>query len=1193
MAQDRKPYIPPDLRPKAPKPEAKPSSGYLKPALATGLRVAGPAIGAIGGGILGSAVPVVGTGAGAVGGGAFGGAAGEYLAQLLEGRGRDKKLADLITGEEPEPINLKRVGVSAALGAVPGSWMVRSGNPLVSAAIGSGLGYAGTAGYKAAEGASAREALDPTQWSGTELLTGPVVGGAVGGAFGKLTKKVPSTAAKAPKFEIETTAQTGPGTMTATGGKITPETRTKGATLKGAKLAEQKPVAPIPATAVKPTTPAPKPPTPPAAAKVPYGRPAPPLSKGALAVEQGKVARDTKNLKAVEAWKARNDALKAKQAAEAEKLAENEAKLAAIEAAKEGRKETEPSISEGVTAKTPEGGRASMTTRFVKPTPPKGTGATGVPLSDADTAALGLPKTEPTVAAPTEVVEHPRAIRQAQLAEELPPVTPDSIARAKEAAAVEAAQHEATQAAFRKAEVAKQVSEKATKARSGLRIAGKAKPGAIPEGLRAELKNRGYSDKTLDKLTPEQAADELAQELVVDAEINTGLPTPVAGKAKPVPVENDIAYKGYFVGKNPAGETVISRGGKEVGRAKNNADAKLIIDSQLPLQSPQADPLKLGALPKPAPVDPSNARDLEFYGKSVVERAKQIQIETGTPTKMGVGWSVALRRAAKEAKAAKTTPEAPKVLEGGAIPVRGEPKPAFTKNEAYSPEANARLDDIGAKYRAATDPVEKRGLGAQMSEIKRAEKARIAAEKPVPPKADIVPGPAELTSDDLTKMTPDEQSKALAELVKRLKGEKGEIDPALLMKLTSTGVGAAAGAVTTPEDRLKGTLLGGLAGFGAGTAAGKLASRGGMTGSGRTVRELAQPVTGRAANYIRGGLLSDPRGMFINSVLGPGGSNFWGGVEELVKGTLTGDSVRAETGRKAIASAANIPGWLKTFSTKFDDALNKLHDVEGRAGEIERIGERTKWDKVVEFPATLMLTGDLTSAEKLTQSGIPEPLMRVFTNTAEPQRWLWKKIADFPRGEYSAMVRILAPFVRTAANIMESGTQRTPILGDIINIMGNPRLKIPVGEQIIQEGIGVVVFGLGYAAGLATDPDTNRVLKVRNAVSNLGGHYSLLSGAGFAAGQAVRAGRNPYTSVVTEFEQGMPLPSTDPVRNIATAGYKAATGEFDTPMELIPRMAIPKLFLLMEETGIGLPGFGSVPETKPSSSGQYIPPDLR
>ena len=1186
MAQERKPYIPPHLRPKTVEIAPNAGSGYIRPALATGLRVVGPAVGALGGGLLGSAVPVLGTTTGAVAGGTVGGAAGEYLAQLLEGR---------------DTTNLKRLGISAALGGFPGKWMVQAGKPLVSGLIGGGLGYAGTAGYKHAEGEPLRKAMNPLEWSGEERLAGPILGMGIGSVFGKFTKpksvadtkKAADNVAKAvakAKEEAELAIKWGPKRKPPvptidpiTGKKSWPASVTE-------PVSAPKPVARINAPSKTISK----------AEEIRAGRDATRAATLGTGVEKPiaqvidkapsartrlesldkaiKAEKDAAAKIRAVAAKTTTETLTAEQGADAQfiaqqnKIAENATKLRAIEQAKIGRKATAPSISEGVAATTPEGGRASMSRRFVKPAPPKGMVVAG---NDTLQDTLRLPGA--TALTPVEA-------RAKSLA--------DLETRIKTEGIAPAAPTQEMAPGLERDNIALH------------RYTNKVEAAAIAKATGGTVYQHG----------PRQYSIRFREE-VVEPTVVTPSPT-ISFDVPDAPKRDMPRMTALEKGPEPpvsTGPRVIGFGNQwsvsghpELGEFRDMGTATRALRS----------------FEDDVPADLANAIDTlaakeagAFTPAEIPAVLQKMAAVTNTPAPPtgtlkfptaklpGVSQPPILEQPGLlDTPTIPETPGLRQPVEGGAIPVRIQSK-ADVLGEAYpKTQAAEKAGDI-----PKTDPfyaIDDRGRPVTPARMQGMALATTKPKKPVPPKADIVPGPAELTSDDLKKLSPDARMQVLTDLVNKFKNQKGEIDPAILIRLGLTSAGAATGAAMSPEDRLKGALLGGAAGLGAGVAAGKLPVLLGRAGgpSGRTVRDIAQPVTGRVANYIRGSLLSDPRGLFINSVLGPSGSNFWGGVEELTKGALTGDRARADTGRRAVASAMNIPGWLKTFSTKFGDALDTLHDVEGRAGEIERIGERTKWDKVVEFPATLMLTGDLTAAEKLTESGVPEHLMRVFTNTAEPQRELWRTIANFPRGEYSAMKRVLAPFVRTAANIMESGTERTPILGDIINIMGKSELRKPVGEQIIQEGIGVVVFGLGYAAGVMTDPDTNKVLKVRNAVSNLGGHYSLLSGAGFAAGQAVRAGRNPYTAVVTEFEQGMPLPSTDPIRNMATAVGKAVTGEYDTPMELIPRMAIPKLFLLMEETGIGIPGVGSpslsetpetqvTPESEPRPS--YIPPHLR
>lgn len=133
------------------------------------IRVAGPIVGGAAGTLLD---PFVGP-AGTLGGGALGGGAGEYLAEKVEPGGLHRSA------------NPARVAVNAALGAVPGSALVKTGKPLASAAAGGLFGYAGVAGNKLAEGEGMEKSLNPAEWSGSEVLMGPALGAGVGGVLGK------------------------------------------------------------------------------------------------------------------------------------------------------------------------------------------------------------------------------------------------------------------------------------------------------------------------------------------------------------------------------------------------------------------------------------------------------------------------------------------------------------------------------------------------------------------------------------------------------------------------------------------------------------------------------------------------------------------------------------------------------------------------------------------------------------------------------------------------------------------------------------------------------------------------------------------------------------------------------------------------------------------------------------------------
>jgi len=156
--------------------------------------------------------------------------------------------------------------------------------------------------------------------------------------------------------------------------------------------------------------------------------------------------------------------------------------------------------------------------------------------------------------------------------------------------------------------------------------------------------------------------------------------------------------------------------------------------------------------------------------------------------------------------------------------------------------------------------------------------------------------------------------------------------------------------------------------------------------------------------------------------------------------------------------------------------------------------------------------------------------------TAEPELAAAKKVANFSKG--STLLQILQPFARTPANIAEQGAMRTPGLGLVVqNLMRET--PDPWKQQAIQQALGLGSMGAGYAAGSSLDPETARI--VRRYMTNLGGQYSLPVGLGFAAGQAVQAGREPISmQTAANLYNALPLPSTAPLANWSKA---ATTGK--------------------------------------------------
>lgn len=457
-------------------------------------------------------------------------------------------------------------------------------------------------------------------------------------------------------------------------------------------------------------------------------------------------------------------------------------------------------------------------------------------------------------------------------------------------------------------------------------------------------------------------------------------------------------------------------------------------------------------------------------------------------------------------------------------------------------------------------------------------------------------GKVDLDSSDLTKMTPEQRDKAIAKLVsdfkKNPKGGStlsamgaGQLEnmlqimkenPEYAGKLLGGLLGAGVGAYNNEDDPIKGLLIGGGLGYLGGKGVGKLAAQG------KSLKELTDPLVARSPNYMRGALLSDPRSIVHNSIGGPIGSNFWGGVEQAAKGVVNRDPVQTQTGVDTLKST-RPDKWMKGFFNSLDDARERIHSSEdlGRVGQFIDPVNPGRFDRVVEGPATAMLAGDLNTKGNLMDAGVSEELAREITLTSNPKRALWKMIANIGKsksgendsGELSTLAQFIMPFKRTAANIMESGTERTPGLAWAINKWGDKTLRKSGKDIAVQQGIGGIVYSLGYAAGLATSQEAESNFKLQALVSNLGGQYSLLATTGFMAGQAVRnKGKTPVratldSTIENYTGRGFPLPTSEVLHNPASVSGKFLNGDELTGEDLTRAVkpGIPKLLTFLQE----------------------------
>lgn len=411
---------------------------------------------------------------------------------------------------------------------------------------------------------------------------------------------------------------------------------------------------------------------------------------------------------------------------------------------------------------------------------------------------------------------------------------------------------------------------------------------------------------------------------------------------------------------------------------------------------------------------------------------------------------------------------------------------------------------------------------------------------------------------------------------------KGESNPMVMARVGLGLGGALTGAAVDKDDPIEGAILGGTAGAMAPSLVEKLDTN--------PESGMLQALLKRLPNMYRSGLLSEPKSLGYNAIAGPLGSQFFGGLEQTLKGVAHGNPEQTAMGGNILKDVASPLKWGKGYLNALAEAEQKLRESEmGRAG-FDAIGNETYADKVIQIPATLMTGGDVNVKTQLRDRGMPEDLAEETTLTAEPKRALWRNIANFGKTTTenkhgSAIANMLLPFKRTAANIMESGTERTPILGSVISALGDPELKTPWTDQFVQQGIGGAVFGTSFALGYNTPTSTAKDYKILNLVSNLGGQYALLSGAGFAAGQAKRMGKSAAAAVTAKYLGEIPLPETTAINELLKPFVKIADGE-SIDLKDIPRSAVPKIYTWTKDHMKS----AATPDAAPPSSYDFTTP---
>lgn len=401
--------------------------------------------------------------------------------------------------------------------------------------------------------------------------------------------------------------------------------------------------------------------------------------------------------------------------------------------------------------------------------------------------------------------------------------------------------------------------------------------------------------------------------------------------------------------------------------------------------------------------------------------------------------------------------------------------------------------------------------------------------------------------------------------VERLKGERGAISPGLLRLLSGVSgaaVGAPIGASMSDEENkgkgaLAGAALGGALGAG-GVALGQYGLRNAITDIPKWQRFSL--------------LTSSPNSALANIFAGPWGSGVVKGLESGMSGDPRGWSL--------LKNMFNA----KQLGKDFIESLKPAASAIGRAeGDIET--NPSLPHEIMSLPGTAMTAGDMSSRNAITRAGFSEPEARTATLTSEPELFLFKKLADMFKGSArnpNDLTKVAAemafPFKRTPANIAEQGSFRFPGLGFLMQGMReNPD---PVRQQIVQQLMNAGIGAGSYMLSSNLDPESAKI--ARKYVSNLAGPHSMMASAGFAAGQARRAG-NPVLSGKTyqEFANTLPLPTHQALQDWIKFAGDLPQGKLSIPQGMVPLRGLDPSILS------GVVSVGNEELTSPAPTSRY------
>lgn len=643
------------------------------------------------------------------------------------------------------------------------------------------------------------------------------------------------------------------------------------------------------------------------------------------------------------------------------------------------------------------------------------------------------------------------------------------------------------------------------------------------EAFNAEIKASEMQTKSAEKAA--KLADEearLAQIEAAQGDMKAGQPTVSESISAKTPegVSKRLSTRYKAAGEEGGGEGTLSQLGKMIsgGRSAAPAVQAAPLEASAQALAPEAPTAVAGSVVEDSPM----ARLFKSRVDAAGQGYRDIKAAIGAGEKVPAeGRTIAGKALRQEGQAVGNPMTSPR----GVLPVQpvppgpSAPVPITPHDPLRGPVSNrGNQMEVGAQGELFPGPKE----WGQVTELENVVKELQGQGK-----------------------SPEDIQKILPTFYKRISEAGGEVDPEFLARIGMTGVGALTGGI------VGGAVGHPFAGMAIGAVGGALspsAIKSGLDALGahpmatdNLAEKIATPEGVKAtANTIMSTLpqvqrfnyLMDTFGLPANALFGPYGSAMMAGIEA----HLSGDPRGMELLKKLTPER-----FLQEWSMAEGEAKSLIQHGELGRAESAMVGSG-KASEVLQWPGVMMTAGDVAARKISEEAGFLTNEARRFTLTSEPETKFFHNLANLSKG--SPMMQMVQPFARTPANIAEQGLQRTPGLGFLMQAARET--PDPLRQQLVQQGLGAGAAGAGYLLGDNIDPETGRIVK--RFATNLGGQYSGLVGAGFAAGEAHRAGRDLTPAAFTAgLSEALPLPTTQPITDI----YKAFK-QGDAPRGAIP-----------------------------------------